>query len=54
VHRDEIIYNPANHFYFCGLKFCTLNVVKVMKWNRREMKDMQDLKLILDYEERFA
>jgi hypothetical protein len=52
VHRDEIIYNPMHHFYHRGLKFCTLNVVKAMKWKRREVpKDIADLKLILDFEQ---
>ena len=37
-HRDEIIYNPMHHFYHRGLKFCTLNVVKAMKWKRRFSK----------------
>ena len=50
VHRDEIIYNPQHHFYHRGLKFCTLNVVKVMKWKRREPKDLVDLQLILEFE----
>lgn len=50
VHRDEIIYNPQHHFYHRGLKFCTLNVVKVMKWKRKEPKDLTDLQLILEFE----
>jgi hypothetical protein len=50
VDPDEIIYNPEHHFYLAGLKFCTLNVVKVMKARRREPKDLIDLGLILALE----
>lgn len=46
VNKDEIIYNPENHFYLNGYKFATLNVVKQMKENRNEKKDMNDLILI--------
>ena len=28
VHKDEIIYNPENHFYFNGFKFVSLNCIK--------------------------
>ena len=44
--KDEIIYNPENHFYFNGFKCATLNVVKKMKENRGETKDQIDIKLI--------
>ena len=37
-HKDEIIYNPSNHFYFNGFKFSTLNILKKMKENRGEPK----------------
>ena len=43
---DEIIYNPANHFYFNGLKFASLGVVRQMKINRNEQKDRRDVELI--------
>ena len=43
---DDILYNPENHFYFNGHKFATLEVVKKMKQNRREPKDIDDLKLL--------
>ena len=46
IHKDEIIYNPNNHFYFNGSKFATLNVIKKMKENRGELKDLIDIKLI--------
>ena len=47
IHKDEIIYNPLYHFYFNGFKFATLNVIKKMKENRNEEKDLNDLKLII-------
>jgi len=44
--KDDIIYNPDNHFYFNGVKFATLEIVKKMKENRGEEKDFRDIKLI--------
>jgi GR25 family glycosyltransferase involved in LPS biosynthesis len=46
IHKDEIIYNPNNYFYINGYKFATLDIIKKMKTNRGEPKDLQDLKLI--------
>lgn len=46
THKDDIIYNPENHFYFNGFKFATLNVIKKMKENRSEEKDIKDIALI--------
>jgi hypothetical protein len=40
---DDIIYNPENHFYYKGLKFATLDVIKNMKKNKRENKDIEDI-----------
>lgn len=44
--RDEIIYNPDNHFYYRGVKFASLNVVKALKEKRGEPKDKIDIELI--------
>jgi hypothetical protein len=44
--RDEIIYNPDNHFYYRGVKFASLEVVKQLKENRGELKDKVDIDLI--------
>ena len=44
--KDDIIFNPKNHFYHLGLKIATLDVVKAMKQNRSEEKDLVDLELI--------
>ena len=46
IHKDEIIYNPQNHFYVNGYKFATLDVIKKMKENRGEPKDIKDLVLM--------
>lgn len=43
---DDIIYNPENHFYYRGVKFAALHVVKSMKEKRNEEKDRKDLILI--------
>lgn len=45
-HKDEIIYNPKYHFYFNGFKFSALEVIKKMKQNRNEKKDINDIKII--------
>jgi predicted O-linked N-acetylglucosamine transferase (SPINDLY family) len=43
----EIINNPANYFYFHGLKCCTLDIIKQMKHTRNEIpKDIKDIELI--------
>ncbi|MDT9187294.1 MAG: hypothetical protein P5681_05695 [Limnospira sp. PMC 894.15] len=44
--RDEIIFNPENHFYYKGLKFASLEVVRQMKLKRNEEKDRQDVREI--------
>ena len=46
VNKDEIIYNPNYRFYLNGFKFATLDVIKKMKRNRNESKDLEDIKLI--------
>lgn len=44
--KEEIIFNPQNHFYYKGIKFANLGVVKAMKQFRNEEKDIVDVKLI--------
>ena len=46
VPKNEIIYNPKYHFYCNGFKFSSLMVIKKMKQNRNEPKDVNDLSLI--------
>ncbi len=43
---DNIIFNPRNHFYFNGIKFATLDIVKQLKEKRTEYKDIKDIELI--------
>lgn len=43
---DNIVYNPENHFYFNGVKFASLNIVRLLKENRGEAKDIKDVELI--------
>ncbi len=46
ISLDDIIFNPDNYFYYKGLKFAALHVIKNMKTRRNEEKDTIDLKLI--------
>jgi len=44
---EDIIINPDYHFYFEGVKFINLDVLKIMKTNRNEFpKDQKDIYLI--------
>jgi hypothetical protein len=43
---DNILFNPDNYFYFQGVKFLSINLLKKMKTNRNETKDVKDIKLI--------
>jgi hypothetical protein len=44
--NDDIIHDPKNHFWFEGVKFCSLDVIKQMKQKRGESKDKADVNLI--------
>ena len=44
--REDIIYNPENYFYHRGIKFASLNVIRKLKEQRNEPKDIIDVKLI--------
>lgn len=46
LHKDDIIFNPNNHFYHFGIKFSSLDVVKKLKEKRGEEKDFIDIELI--------
>jgi len=46
IHRDEIIFNPENHFYFDGVKIASIDIIRRMKEQRGEAKDKKDLELI--------
>lgn len=45
--RDDIIFNPKNHFWHSGVKFATLHTVQGMKAQRGEEKDQKDIAMIL-------
>jgi hypothetical protein len=47
--KDDIIFNPDNHFYYDGLKFASLSVIKDMKTKRGELKDLEDIRLINNF-----
>jgi len=44
--RDDIIFNPENHFYYDGVKFASLEIIRAMKEKRGEAKDIRDVKII--------
>jgi len=45
--KNKIIFNPDNYFYYNGLKFVSLDVLKKFKQNRKsEPSDFEDLELI--------
>ncbi len=46
---DDIIFNPENHFWFNGIKFASLNIIKKMKEKRKELKDIIDLRIINEF-----
>ena len=43
---DDIIYNPDNYFYFSGLKYESIELLKLKKEKRGEKKDKRDIELI--------
>jgi GT2 family glycosyltransferase/glycosyltransferase involved in cell wall biosynthesis len=47
--RDDIIFNPLNHFYFDGIKFASLEVIKKLKKKRGEEKDKRDINLVNNF-----
>lgn len=47
--KDDIILNPDFHFYWAGIKFATLDIVRKMKEKRNETKDKIDIKIINQY-----
>lgn len=44
--KDDIIFNPENHFYYRGVKFGSLDILRKMKLKRVEPKDITDVNLI--------
>jgi len=46
IDRNEIIYDPRNHFYLFGVKFASIDTVRKMKKFRNEEKDRRDVLLM--------
>lgn len=44
--KDEIIFNPENHFWYQGVKFASLEVLREMKHNRNASKDRPDVQMM--------
>jgi len=44
--RDDILYNPKNHFWHDGVKVASLGVIRDLKEKRNEPKDVQDIQLV--------
>lgn len=44
--KDDLIFNPENHFYYQGIKFLSLDNLYIMKLKRGELKDLNDCRLI--------
>lgn len=43
---DDLLYNPSNYFIYNEIKFLTLDNLLIMKKNRNEQKDKEDVILI--------
>lgn len=43
---DDILFNPQSYFFLRGVKFLKINLLKNMKKNRSEPKDLRDVQLI--------
>jgi FkbM family methyltransferase len=46
ISRDEIIFDPANHFFYEGIKFASLETIRRLKVKRNEGKDQLDVESI--------
>lgn len=47
-HKDEMIFNPENHFYFNGIKILTIRNEIIRKFIRRKPQDYADMIAIID------
>ena len=43
---DDLLFDPRNHFYFCGVKFVNLSILERQKVLRGLKRDLQDVALI--------
>jgi len=44
--KDDIIFNPTNHFWYEGIKFASLPIVKAMKSKKNQSEDNTDIRVI--------
>lgn len=44
--NDDIVFNPENHFYYDGIKFASLHVVKLMKKKFGRPRDKSSINII--------
>ncbi|SES09877.1 hypothetical protein [Salipaludibacillus aurantiacus] len=47
--KDDLIFNPENHFYFNGIKFVSISLVKKMKRNSKSPREIKELSAIQIY-----
>ena len=48
VSKEELIFDPKNHFFWNNIKFVSLETLKNMKSKRGEKKDLKDVSMIND------
>ena len=46
ISRDDIVFNPMNHFVLNNVKFVSIALIREMKLIRNESKDVRDVELI--------
>lgn len=46
INTDDVILNPDFHFYYMGVRFCSLSILSKLKSVRGEPKDIDDVKAI--------
>jgi len=44
--KDEILFDPKNHFWYDGVKVASLGVIRELKEKRNEPKDVRDIQLM--------
>ena len=47
-HFEDIIHNPNNHYFFKGIKFCNLSIIKTCKQNRINNKLFNNTSILKD------
>lgn len=47
--KADLIFNPANHFYYNGIKFVSLEILLAFKKKRNTLKDREDVFMIMEF-----